>query len=205
MKDELDILREVGSTAAAHGSTALSELLKTKVTLSMSRIDVVSCEDISSKIESGWVGVGIISRIIIGLQGDVMFMLDEKNAFKIVGLSYKIKGEEDIKEKDKTRFVTEVGLSLIKEVGNIVTITYLNTLSLMLNRVIIPYPPTLISGTVDYVLELLIAAYKEEDYVFLIETFFEGKERNIKGNFFLILTPKAAKDIRETCKEMLDS
>ena len=116
MRDEMGILREVGSIAAAHGSIALSRILGRKINLSFPSTDIISCRGVPSKLNVDKLGIAVISDLITGLNGKVLFLLDEKNAFKMVDISYNIR-----KEDKKTGTLTEIGLSLIKEVGSIVT------------------------------------------------------------------------------------
>lgn len=198
MQDELDILRETGSIAAAHGSIALSEILGRRIILNVPSTDIISCQDGSKRINLEKIGVAIFSKVLVGFEGEVAFLLDEKNAFKMISLSYKIREEEK-----KASIITETGLSFLKEIGNITISTYLNALSLVLKRVIIPSPPTLISGAIGGILSIILSPYGTDDYIYLIEAAFEEPRENIKGCFYLVLTPAAAKDIRETCKKML--
>jgi chemotaxis protein CheC len=198
MQDELDILREVGSIAAAHGSIALSEMLGRKIELSIPSLDIVFCTGIPTSINVERMGIAIISRLPVGLKGEAAFLLDEKNAFKFIDMSYKIREEDK-----KSGVLTEIGISSIKEIGSIVINTYLSALSIMFKRVILPLPPTLVSGTVDEILNILFSTTGAEDYVLLIEAVFEEPQEGIKGGFYLVLTPKTASDIRKTCKKML--
>jgi chemotaxis protein CheC len=199
MQDELDILREVGSIAAGHGSTALSEILGRRINLSLPVTDIISCGEVSKKVHLENIGIIVFSKILVGLQGEVAFILDEKNAFKLIDLSYRLKREEK-----RMGLITEVGLSLLKEVGNIVISAYLNALSLMFKRIIIPPVPTLMSGLVEDIIDIILASYGTEEYVVFIEAVFEEPQEKIEGRFYLILTPQGAKDIRETCKRMLE-
>lgn len=198
MHDELDILREVGSIAAAHGGTVLSEILGKRINLFVPSLDVISCGGVSSKIDVERMGIAVISRLSAGLKGKAIFLLDEANAFKLIGLSYKI-SEED----KKSDVLTEIGLSTIKEIGNIVTSAYLNAISMMLKRVILALPPTLISGMMNEILSMILSSAGTDDYVFLIEAMFEEPQEKIRGGFYLVLTPEAASDIRQVCKKML--
>ena len=115
MHDELDIIREVGSIAASHGSIALSEILGKKIYLTIPSVDMVSCEGVSNKIDLDRMGIAVICRITTGIQGQAVFILDEKNAFKLINVSARI-AEED----KRSSVMTELGLSTIKEIGNIV-------------------------------------------------------------------------------------
>ncbi len=198
MEDELDILREVGNIAAAHGSIALSQLLGKKINLSLPAVDVVSCSAASEKVNEGKLGMAVIVRLITGMKGQAVFILDEKSAFKLVGLSCNITEEEK-----KSSVLTELGISTIKEIGNIVTGAYLNAIGMMLKKVILTFPPTLISGTINEVLSLILAGASSDDSALLIEAVFEDEEDKIGGGFYLVLSHESAQDIRSSCKQLL--
>ena len=199
MKDEMDILREVGSIAAAHGSMALSEILGKKITLLMPSIDMVSCDNISRKLGTKETGITVVCRIFTGLKGESAFILDEQNAFKLLGLS------PSVNEVDKkSELITEMGMSTIKEIGSIVINAYLSAISVILKRVILSLPPTLISGTINEIINIIIASSGVDDYALLIEAVFEEPEQKIKGSFYLLLSQKAAADIRAACEQMLE-
>jgi chemotaxis protein CheY-P-specific phosphatase CheC len=95
-------------------------------------------------------------------------------------------------------------MSLIKEIGSIVIAAYVSALSIMFKRLILPPPPTLISGAIEEILSIIISAYRDEDYALFIESVFEEPEEKIKGSFYLVLTPDAASDIKQICKKMLE-
>lgn len=199
MQDELDILREVGSIAAAHGSIALSEILGRKINLTMPSLDFVSLGGTSTKIDLERTGIAVIVRGLTGLKGQSAFVLDEKNAFKLIDLSYRI-GQDD----KKMGILTELGISTLKEIGNIVISAYLNAIGMMLKRIILSLPPTLISATLDEIFNIILSTSEAGDFAMLIEAIFEEPQDKIKGGFYLVLAQGAASDVREACKRMLD-
>ena len=199
MHDEFDILREVGSIAAAHGSIALSEILGRKINLLIPSVDIISCGAVPNKINVQEVGIAVISRILTGMKGEAVFLLDEKNAFKLIGLSCKIREEDK-----KPDALTEMGLSAIKEIGNIVTSAYLSAIGIMLKKVILTFPPTLISGTIDEILNIILSSPRAEDSAIFIEAIFEESHEKMRGGFYLVLGAEAATDIREASKRMLE-
>lgn len=199
MKDELDILREAGSIAAAHGSIALSEIIGRKINLKLPSLEIVPCKEGPKTINLEHAGIAIFAKILIGLQGQVVFILDEKNAFSLIDLSPATKAEGD-----KSGVITEMGLSFIKEVGNIVTSAYLNALSLMIKRMIIPPLPTLVSGSIENILNIILSPYADDDFAYIVEAVFEEPQAKINGSFYLILTPEAAKDVKKACRALLE-
>ena len=198
MQDELGILREIGSIAASHGGTALSEILGKKIHLAVPSLDIITTDSVSSKIDIAKIGIAVISRLSTGLKGQAVFLMDEENAFKLIEISNKIKDEDK-----KSDVLTEVGISTIKEIGNIVTSAYLNAISMMVKKIILALPPTLISGTMNEILNIILTSSGEDNYALLIEAMFEEPQEKIKGGFYLVLTPEAASDIRKACKKIL--
>lgn len=199
MQDEMDILKEVGTIAAAHGGIALSEILDRRINLIIPSVDMVSCSQMSNKFGKGKLGIAVIFKLLTGLKGDAVFILDEQNAFKLISMSHKTKNDEK-----SPAVLTEVGLSTLKEIGNIVTGAYLSAIGIMLKKVILTYPPTLISGTVDEVFNLALASSKSDDYALLIEAIFEEENEKIEGGFYLIISEESAGDIKKACKQMLE-
>lgn len=199
MPNDLDILREVGSIASGHGSTALSEMLGRKVNLEFPAVDIITSLEVPSKIKVEKLAVAVFCKIIVGLDGEVALLLDGDNASKLINLSYRIRKDEE----SQPGFITDMGVSVLKEVGNIIVGAYLNALSMMLNRLIIPPIPTLMSGSIEDILNTILLRHRDMDYCYLIESVFEEPESKLTGGFFLILSPYTARDIKKSCDKIL--
>jgi len=200
MKDEMDILREVGSISAGHGSIALSEILGRKINLRLPALDILPGEEVLNKLNLAQMAISVSSHILSGLKGNVLFVLDEKSAFKLIDMCYKINEEE----KKKGAF-TEMGMSIIKEVGSVIIASYIGALSMMLKKLIIPSIPTLVSGPIQEIINIAVGSYSEEEYILLVEAVFEEPRQRISGSFYLVLNPEAMKYIQESCKKILKS
>ena len=199
MIDQLSILKEVGSIAAGHGAMALSEILGKKISLSVPSTDMIACQRVPGDMKLQKTGIGVFCKVLVGLEGEVAFVLDEANIYKLIDMSYKLPNEDK-----RPGIMTEMGLSLVKEIGNVIIASYLNALSLVLKRAIIPPIPTLISGSIDEILNIILAPYQGEDFSFLVETTFENPGSDIKGSFYLVITPATAKDISDTCRKQIN-
>jgi chemotaxis protein CheC len=199
MVDQLSILKEVGNIAAGHGAMALSEILGKKISLAVPSTDMIACNRMPSDIKLQKTGIGVFSKVLVGLQGEVAFVLDEANIYKLIDMSYRLSDENK-----RPGIMTEMGLSLVKEIGNVIIAAYLNALSLVLKRVIIPSTPTLISGSIGEIMNIVFAPYAGEDFSFLVETNFENPGSSIKGSFYLVITPNTAKDISDTCRRQIN-
>ncbi len=199
MKDEMDILKEVGTTAAAHGSIALSEILGRKIILKLPSVSILPQKTAHDDIPIQGMVLTMQVQILSGLQGKIVFMLEEQSAFKLIDMCYKTKNSDD----KKTGLFTEMGMSVIKEIGNIIISSYINSLSFFIKKPIIPSFPILINAPFKEVISNLMPGYKDENYILVVEAVFEEEENKIKGNFWLILTPGAAEEIKKACKDML--
>ena len=198
MKDEMDILREVGSIAAGQGSIALSEILGKKIKLEMPVLNVLESGAVLKKLGENPVVVTIFSNILTGLEGRILFLLDEKSAYRLADMCYRINPENI-----KSSVFTEMGVSLIKEVGNVVISSFIGALSMILRILIIPSIPTMVNCPIQEILGMIIAS--DNDYVLFTETVFEEPGEKITGSFYMVLSPDAAKFIQDSCKKLLES
>jgi len=200
MKDEMDILREVGSIAAGHGSIALSEILGRKINVEMPSLEIIPADIVLEKIPTDQIVISVSSNILSGLKGEILFVLDEKSAFKLVDMCYRLHNEDK-----KGSMFTEMGLSVIKEIGNVIISSYIGALSMILRTIIIPSIPTLVSSSIQQTLSMVIAPYCRDDYILLTETVFLEPSERINGCFYLVLNAEAMKCVQNACKKMLES
>ncbi len=200
MKDEMDILREVSSIAAGHGSAALSDILGRKITLEMPTLDIIPAKLIAGRINPEQIVVSVSSNILCGLKGVIFFILDEKSAFKLIERCYK----SQINDK-KTGLFTEMGFSVIKEIGNVIISSYAGAIGMILHTVVVPSIPTLVSGSIAQVMNMLIYAYSQDAHILLAEAEFGEPEEKILGTFYLILDDEAMRSIQNGCKKLLES
>jgi chemotaxis protein CheC len=200
MKDEMDILREVGSIAAGHGSVALSEILGRKINVEMPSLEILPADTVLSKMPVDQIVVSVSSNMLSGLRGEILFVLNEKSAFKLVDMCYRIHTDDK-----KGSMFTEMGLSVIKEIGNVIISSYVGALSMIMKTIIIPSIPTLVSGSIQQTLSMAIAPYSCDSYILLAEAVFSEPSERISGSFYLVLNAEAMKYVQSACKKMLES
>ena len=81
--------------------------------------------------------------------------------------------------------------------------SYLNALGSLFDQMIVPSVPTLISGTMDEIIYLMLSPYGSKEYACMIETIIQEVRGDIRGGFYLILSPKGIQDVRDTCQLLL--
>ncbi len=175
-----DVLKELGNIGAGNAMTALSQMLQCKVDMKVPQVKL---------LEFGQVGdmMGgeeqIMVGVFLGVEGDVtgsmMFMVEEASARHLIqkitmGM---LPGGSEFEE---------MGLSAMKEVGNIITGAYLNSLSTMTNLKIYPTPPALtvdMAGAILSVPAIQFGIYG--DKILMIQSQFYD-EIELDGYFILI-------------------
>lgn len=132
-----DVLKELGNIGAGNAMTALSQMLQCKVDMKVPQVRLLEFAEVGETIGGE---EQIMVGVLLGVEGDVtgsmMFMVEEKSARHLiqkVTMGMLSEGTE----------FEEMGLSAMKEIGNIITGAYLNSLSTMTNLKIYPTPPAL--------------------------------------------------------------
>ena len=178
---ELDALREVSNIGMGHAATALSQMLGKTVNL---RVPQVLVTDISKVPEllggAEKMVVGIYLQILGSARGNILMIFPRENAIRIL---------EKLLNRENSRggLLSELEVSALKEVGNILASAYLNALGTMLKMTLIPSVPVLsfdmAGAVVDYV---LVDLAEVGDESLMVETEFFEDDEQVKGHFFLL-------------------
>ena len=177
---QLDCLKELGNIGAGNSATALSQILNKKVDMSVPRVKVYPINEIPELFGgSENIVVGVLLRMFGDMQGSLMFLMDEDSAKKL--LTDMMLGQEI---DDLT---SELPMSAIMEVGNIISSSYLNSLSFFSKLTIIPSTPAFAYDMAGAILGTILYEVSElSDQVLLIETDFLGNGEAVKGHFFVL-------------------
>ena len=174
-----DVLRELGNIGAGNATTALAQMMQCKVDMAVPKVQLLEFKELGeAMVGEETVMAGIYLGIEGDIKGSIMFLLEKKAAKHLVG---KLMGMET--EGDE---FTEMEFSALKEVGNIITGSYLNSLSSITNLAIYPSVPDLtvdMAGAILSVPAIEFAALG--DRMLMIQTqFFD--EMVLDGYFILI-------------------
>ncbi|MFH1094464.1 MAG: chemotaxis protein CheC [Candidatus Omnitrophota bacterium] len=193
---ERDIIIEVGSICACNATHAFSQMIGRTINLEAPTLDVVKFKDIEELLQrSENIVIGVHCRILSGIFGQVSLLFREKSAYEFVSI-FAAKG------KHSTGFLTELGVSTIKEIGNVVVSAYAGAMSLLMEVSVIPSIPVLSSGPLKEVLKLGMV-FNEEDIIYVHTMTFKDEERKINGSFFLVLEPITVRHITEAMRNQL--
>lgn len=190
----LDVLKEIGNIGAAHAATALSSLLGKKIEMKVPKVEMVSFSEMMELVGgSEKVVVGIYLRIEGDVQGSMFFILPIEQANRFIRRL--IQDEQFNFSKNP---VSELGLSAMQEMGNILSGSYLSALSDFTNLNIYPTVPGLSVDMFGAIISIgLIELSHVSDNVIVINTSIFEEEietaEEMKGHFFLLPDPESFK------------
>ncbi|MER2116128.1 MAG: chemotaxis protein CheC, partial [Solibacillus isronensis] len=121
----LDVLKEIGNIGAAHAATALSNLLGKKIDMRVPDVKMASFNEMM-ELAGGSENavVGIYLRIEGDAQGSMFFILPIEQANRFIRSLI-----QDESFDFHTPPYSEMGLSAMQEMGNILSGSYLSALS----------------------------------------------------------------------------
>jgi chemotaxis protein CheC len=190
----LDILREIGNIGAGHAATALSTLLNKAVDMKVPSVKVISFDEITEMVGgSENIVASVFLRIVGEAPGCMFFMLPIKQAEQLLS---DIFGEQDIHLDDG--FTSEMSLSALQEIGNILSGSYLTAFSDFTKLNLQPSVPATSIDMAGAILSFgLFEISTVSDFAIVIDTAFVDlkKEDEVKGHFFLLPDPDSFEKI----------
>lgn len=192
----LDVLKEIGNIGAAHAATALSNLLEKKIDMRVPDVKMVSFNEMMELVGgSENVVVGIYLRIEGDVEGSMFFILPIEQANRFIRRLIR-----DESFDFKTPPYSELGLSAMQEMGNILSGSYLSALSDFTGLKIYPTVPGLSIDMFGAIISIgLIELSQISDTVIVINTSIYEEEISddelVKGHFFLLPEPESFETI----------
>jgi chemotaxis protein CheC len=184
---QLDAIREVGNIGTGNAATALSQLINKKVEITVPSINIVPFDEIFSRIGGDEVVVGVIVRVLGDAPGNILFIFEKNVALNLIE---QLTGE-------KEQYITDMGYSVICEVGNIISSSYMNAIARFTNLFIAPSVPAITCDMLGAILSTtFIESEQFDDNVLDIETMFLNQEStNVGGHFYYVPKPGSLEKI----------
>ena len=180
---DLDGLREVGNIGAGHAATALSQFLGDVVSLQVPRVRALALREIPDAVGGAErVLVGIHLRVFGDFRGNLLLTFPPEAAQAVLA-------RLQIEAPDVHR-LPELGASALRELGNILASTYLNAVSHVLRRSLVPSVPGLAVDMAGAVVDLLLMELAgASDEALVVETAFQEADGPVRGHFLLLPDP----------------
>jgi chemotaxis protein CheC len=178
---QIDVLREIGNIGAGNAATALAKMLNRKIDMEVPRVKILEFKDVSETLGGAEIPVvGILLKVTGDLTGNIMFILQQKDAGMLVNM---LMG----RPMGVIEEFTEIDISALKEVGNILAGSYLSSLSTLTNLKILPSVPDMAIDMAGAILSVPAIEFgKVGDTVLYIETEFSEGDEKVVGDFFLV-------------------
>lgn len=176
-----DLLKELGNIGAGNATTALAQMLNKKLDMKVPNVDLVGFDKLPSIIcgEEELV-VGIYLMLDDDVEGSMMFLMPDCSAHNLVD---QLMGRP---ATDSSEPFSEMDLSALQEIGNIITGSYLSALSSLTQLTIGASVPYLAHDMAAAILSVPAIEFgKIGDKALLIKTEF-GDDVMIDGYFILI-------------------
>ncbi len=177
-QEYLDILKELGNIGAGNATTALAQLLHCKVDMQVPKVKVLDFSELGATMGGE---ENVMAAIFLNVEGDIngsmMFLQEIDSAKHVIEKMMGEKVEDDF---------SEMQVSALQEIGNIIAGSYLNSLAKLTNLSIIPSVPSLSIDMAGAILSVPAIEFGMiADRILLIETQFFN-EIEIDGYFVLI-------------------
>lgn len=183
---QLDALREVGNIGAGNAATALSQLINKKVDMTVPAINIVPFESIFDRIGGEEEVVGVVVRVLGYTPGNILFVFEKDISLNLVETLTGMKETE----------ITEMGNSVLCEIGNIISSSFMNAIARFTNLLIMPSVPAVSNDMLGAILSTtFIESGQFDDFVLDIETMFLDCGSKISGNFFYVPMPGSLEKI----------
>lgn len=178
-----DVLKELGNIGAGNATTAIATMLNLTIDMKVPKVELKAVEDLGGAIcpEEETI-VGIFLEVQNDISGSMMFLMRLDSAHYLVD---RLMGGMGGGSSEECEF-SEMELSAMKEIGNIIAGSYLSALSTMTNLVITPSVPYISVDMAAAILSVPAIQFGQfGDHALLIETEF-GDDVMIEGYFILL-------------------
>ena len=189
--EQIDLLREIGNIGAGNAATALATMLDEKVDMSVPSVRITGFDEaVMSLGGAETMTVAVLVNFSGDANGMIMFLLNVEDAKSIMDI---LIGEDDGEEE-----LSEMKLSGIKEIGNILSSSYLNAISALTGLTInvsVPYVAIDMVGALMSVPIIEFGAIGEK--LMFIEENFLGETNELKSNMIMFAEIDTLKTIMQ--------
>ncbi|MEQ2526506.1 chemotaxis protein CheC [Robertmurraya yapensis] len=192
----LDVLKEVGNIGAGHAATSLSTLLNKKIDMRVPKVSVVSFDEM---MDMAGGPENIVASVFLRIEGDapgsMFFVLSIEQANTFIKQMI-----NDVHFSFENPPYHELAMSALQELGNILSGSYLSSLSDFTNLDLYPSVPALSIDMVGAIISFgLIELSQVSDYAIVIDTALDDDDthssESVKGHFFLLPDPDSFETI----------
>ena len=185
-QEQADELWELGNSGAQNAATALSSLIGVPVSISVQKIIMVKLENLQKYLDDSVASMVVFQvRGQVSGNGSIILHVPKKSILRLSSIM--------LAAPDEDREISEMDMSMLHEIGNIMTSSYLDACANLLSLMLIPSPPSMVIDMPLAALQTIIANQEFEenlDQVVLFKTELQCSEHQIVANIILLPTRK---------------
>lgn len=190
---QLGVLSEIGNIGAGNAATALSHFMTDKVMMSVPELQIIDVNSMTTILGGPENEMaGILVNMTDDVQGMLLFLLEKDFICLLINvlMDKNIQGFNEI---------TDMEMSAIMEIGNILAGSYVNAISMMTNLNIRLSPPQVAVDMVGAILSYPAAYFgiMGDKLLFIEEDFLSGANK-IKSHLLIMPEPKSLELILES-------
>lgn len=177
----LDVLKEIGNIGAGNAATSLSQMLSKRIEMNVPEVQIL---DFNEAIESIGGAENVVVGILISFGGDIegviLFLLKREFVHLIINslIGTALENFEDI---------TELEMSALAEIGNIMVSSYVNSIAALTNMKIDITVPGLNIDMAGAMLDAVTSEFAEAaDRVIFIKEKYYCQEETVYSNMLLL-------------------
>ena len=164
----IDVLKEIGNIGAGNAATSLSQMLSKRIDMNVPEVKLLNYDDIIESIGGAEnVVVGILVSFDGEIDGIILFLLKKEFVHLILNslLGTELHSFEEISEME---------MSALSEIGNIMVSSYVNSISSLTNMKIDITVPSLNIDMSGALLDAVTAEFSEaaDKVIFIKEKYF---------------------------------
>lgn len=180
---QLDALKEIGNIGAGNAATALAQMVNDKIDMNVPKANILPFAEVPESIGGADSHVvGIFFNVTGSAPANILFILPINKAAILCDMLL----GKNIGETTSENF-GEMEMSALMELGNILSGTYLNALSMFTNLEFTPSVPALGMDMAGAIIDAILAQFgKVADHVLVLDTEFKKDETDVVGYFFLL-------------------
>ncbi|HBD64647.1 MAG TPA: chemotaxis protein CheC [Clostridiales bacterium] len=164
----IDVLKEIGNIGAGNAATSLSQMLSKRIDMNVPEVSLLNYDDIIDSIGGA---ENVVVGILVGFEGEIdgiiLFLLKKEFVHLILNslMGTELKSFEDISEME---------MSALSEIGNIMVSSYVNSISSLTNMKIDITVPSLNIDMSGALLDAVTAEFSEaaDKVIFIREKYF---------------------------------
>lgn len=183
---QLSVLSEIGNIGAGNAATSLSHFLADRVMMSVPELQIIDVTRMTTILGGPENEVaGILVNMTDEVEGMLLFLLDKDFVCLLINALMN-------KDIDSFNDISEMEMSAIMEIGNILAGSYVSAISMLTNLDIKLSPPQVAVDMVGAILSYPAAQFGEmgDDLLFIEEDFISG-ESQIKSHLLIMPEPKS--------------